>query len=315
MSYYYQYKFVSPDAIWANVKEELKSYFDTGAVDDLMFPVWTEKCLRKLGRSSYKIRHAVLNICHYEAKLMPDFYAVREAWMTSSVMPITYQKPGSYYNEITTQLNPDYNQSSGFVQDNLPDPNDQCNPEMVSLVYKTTTQTTQSIRLTYLLKPGNISCRREHCGMGAYDGYDNKLDVECLNYNSSAYDSFDIRDNKFVTNFKEGDVYLVYYAEERNEEGYQLIPDNYRIQEFIEAFLKQKIFEQLYNQVVDETFNQIEKKLQMYTKNADEAFIMAFIEVKKEDPYKKFRAIHRDRTRYNDYKLDGWRDKWRRYKW
>ena len=30
MSYYYKYDFVSPEPLYATVKEELKSYFDTG---------------------------------------------------------------------------------------------------------------------------------------------------------------------------------------------------------------------------------------------------------------------------------------------
>ena len=55
MSYYYKYSFISPEPLYATVKEELKSYFDTGAVDDLMFGTWTDKALRKLGKSSYSI--------------------------------------------------------------------------------------------------------------------------------------------------------------------------------------------------------------------------------------------------------------------
>jgi hypothetical protein len=300
MAYYYQYNFISPDAAFANVKEELKSYFDTGAVDDLMFPIWMEKCLRKLGRSSYKIRHCILNVCNFECKLPPDFYSVREAWMTTSDTPTTYQEPGAYYQNISTMLNPDYNQTFSLSQGQSYPINDACNPEIVNVVYKTTTQKTVNFRLTFLLSPGNITCRNEKC------------DLHCINVGANAADSFDIRDNKFVTNFRNGEVYLVYYAEERNEEGFQLMPDNYRIQEYIEAFLKQKVFEQLYNQVIDETFNQIEKKLELYTKMTDEAFIMADIEVKKQDVYKKMRSIKRDLHRFDHYELDRYKHWWRR---
>jgi hypothetical protein len=40
MSYYYHYNFISPEVVYATVKEEFKSYFDTGAIDDLMLPIW-----------------------------------------------------------------------------------------------------------------------------------------------------------------------------------------------------------------------------------------------------------------------------------
>lgn len=47
MSYYYKYTFTSPESIYSLVKEEFKSYFDTGAVDDLLFPTYLDKCLKK----------------------------------------------------------------------------------------------------------------------------------------------------------------------------------------------------------------------------------------------------------------------------
>ena len=62
MAYYYKYNFISPEPIYATVKEELKSYFDTGAVDDLLFPTYLDKCLKKLGRATYVISEQVLFI-------------------------------------------------------------------------------------------------------------------------------------------------------------------------------------------------------------------------------------------------------------
>ena len=62
MSYYYKYTFTSPESIYSLVKEEFKSYFDTGAVDDLLFPTYLDKCLKKLGRSSYIISEDVIEV-------------------------------------------------------------------------------------------------------------------------------------------------------------------------------------------------------------------------------------------------------------
>jgi len=75
MSYYYKYNFISPEPIYSTVKEELKSYFDTGAVDDLLFPTYLDKCLRKLGRTTYVISEQVLFIEDFEARLPDNFYA------------------------------------------------------------------------------------------------------------------------------------------------------------------------------------------------------------------------------------------------
>jgi hypothetical protein len=148
----------------------------------------------------------------------------------------------------------------------------------------------QNYQRAYLLKPGNISVKAD-CAL------------DCANFGSSAADSFDIRDNKFVTNFRHGVVNLIFYSYDYDTSGNQMIPDNYRIREYVEAFIKYKMFETLSNQVNDETFNQIEKKLGYYKQLSEEAFIMADIEIKKQDVYKKQRKIREDLNRFNMYEL------------
>ena len=85
MSYYYKYNFVSPEPIYAIVMEELKSYMDTGAVDSLLFPTYTDKCLRKLGRTTYVISEEILYVEDFQTRLPDNFFAVREAWLCTEV--------------------------------------------------------------------------------------------------------------------------------------------------------------------------------------------------------------------------------------
>lgn len=295
MSYYYKYKFVSPEPVFARVREELKGYFDTGAVDDLLFSLWTEDCLKKLGRSSWKIVDALMFIDNFQAKLPPDFVSVRECWLTACSYLGPWKMPGAFYQQITTVLNKPYDACNPVVNC------DPCNPDIISVVTKTNTEQSQCITLKYLLKPGNISVK-DDCDAGCLN----------LNYSSCGPDSFDIRDGKLVTNFREGDVFLIYYSSQTDESGYQLVPDNYRVQEFIRAFLKAKTFEMLTNQITDETFNQIQNKWLSYKQMADEAFIMAEIEVKKETIYKRAYKIRREQTRFAPYErmMHGRRGRW-----
>ena len=85
MSYYYKYNFTTPEIVYSTIKEELKSYFDTGAIDDLLFPTYLDKCLRKLGRTTYIISETALFIEDFQCRLPDNFYAVREAWMLSLI--------------------------------------------------------------------------------------------------------------------------------------------------------------------------------------------------------------------------------------
>lgn len=310
MSYYYQYQFISPEIIFATVKEELKSYFDTGAVDDLMFPTYVDKCLRKLGRSSYVIKPEMLYIEDFEARLPDNFYAVREAWLCTEIESIPFQTPNSFYSQsasCTVQVSPIITDGSICNNPTCSDPNccGECQPEIIQAVYKTNQHTTKAFRRQYLLKPGNISVKAK-CDVTYTNTWEFYRDLPPLHNatpGSSSYDSFDIRDNKFITNFRTGAVNLVFYATEYDEVGNQMIPDNYRVREFIEAFLKYKVFETLTNQTNDETFNQLNQKMMNYKQMADEAYILANIEIKKQDIFEKQRRIKRDLNRFNMYQL------------
>lgn len=319
MSYYYRYNFTTPEIVYSTVKEELKSYFDTGAVDDLMFPTYLDKCLMKLGRATYVIAETPLYVDDFIARLPDNFYAVREAWMCSHIPQTPYQTANSFYSQAadvtTIQVSP-------VISDGQPCTNlecttgcPQCMPELIQAVYKTNAQATRGYTKEYLLKPGNLSasgrCDVEYTN--AWEFVSATPSPNEFTPNSAGYDSFDIRDNKFVTNFRNGIVHLIFYANEYDGAGNQLIPDNFRVREYVEAFIKYKVFETLSNQINDETFNQIQQKLMYYKQLSEEAFIMASIEIKKQDSWTKQRRIKNDLNRFNMYELPnrtsryGWR--------
>jgi len=314
MSYYYKYNFVSPAPIYAIVKEELKSYFDTGAIDDLMFPTYLNKCLNKLGKTTYKVVPTPLYVEDYEARLPDNFISVKEAWMCAEVPLNSYQVASSFYSQsascITIQVSPVI--VNGESCNNPICENSNCNgcmPEVIQAVYKTNGEIERSYIKQYLLKPGNISAK-QNCDVGYSENW--AQSIKEYNPYASSYDSFDIRDNKFVTNFRNGIVHLNFYAEDYDDDDNQLIPDNYRIREYIEAFIKYKMFETLFNQTNDETFNQIEKKYIMYKQAADEAFVLASTETKKQTVWEKQRRIKNTLNRNNMYQLPNYTNSFRR---
>src|SRR6478736_135303 len=296
MSYYYKYQFVSPEPQYATVKEELKSYFDTGAIDDLLFPTYLNKCLNKLGKGTYVITEEILHIEGFEARLPDNFYKVREAWLCTAVEGFPAQDANSFYSQAasisTIQVSPVTVGGESCTNTECTTGCPECMPELIQAVYKTNNSINQLYTKQYLLKPGNISTQH-HCSS------------ECPNLGASGPDSFDIRDNKFVVNFRCGKVHLIFYATDYDDIGNQLIPDNYRIKEYIEKLLKFKVFETLCNQVNDETFNQLAQKKQEAKMEDDEAFIMVELEGKKQTAYEKQRAIKQTLNRNNMYELPG----------
>jgi hypothetical protein len=311
MSYYYKYNFVSPEPVYSTVKEELKSYMDTGAVDDLLFPTYLDKALKKLGRTTFIISEEILFIEDFQARLPDNFYAVREAWLCTEVAGYPYQSANSFYsqaaNATTIQISP---LTIGGTPCNNPGCQNSacdgaCMPELVQAVYKTNNSVTRAFTHQYLLKPGNISAR-QNCGVeytNNWETYAESLPTRQFTPGSASHDSFDIRDNKIVTNFRNGTVHLIFYATEYDEIGNQLIPDNYRIREYVEAFIKFKVFEMLTNQTNDETFNQLQQKMMYHKQAYEESYIMAEIEMKKQTPWEKQRRVKNDLNRFNMYEL------------
>lgn len=311
MSYYYKYNFVSPEPVYATVKEELKSYFDTGAVDDLLFPTYLDKCLSKLGRSSYVISETILDISDFEARLPDNFIAVREAWMCTEIPLRPYQNSTSFYSQAasqtTIQISPLTISGVPCVNAACEDPAcaGTCMPDLIQAVYKTNQSVGRGISKSYLLKPGNLSAK-SNCSVeytNAWNFVPVAPPIHEFTPGSAGYDSFDIRDNKFVTNFRCGVVHLIFYVTEYDCSGNQMIPDNYRIKEYVEHYIKYKVFETLSNQLTDETFAQIQQKMIYYKGLADEAYIMANIEIKKQTPWDKQRRIKNDLQRFAKYEL------------
>jgi len=312
---------MSPEPIYATVKEELKSYFDTGAVDDLLFPTYLDKCLRKLGRSTYIIQESALFIEDFQARLPDNFYAAREAWMCTQIDGYPYQSANSLYTQAasstTIQVSPLTLQGNPCNNPACHEPlcDGTCMPSLVQAVYKTNNEVAMTYAKQFLLKPGNISARSNcdvsYCSDSTLYGQQD-IPVREFTPGSASYDSFDIRDNKFVTNFRNGIVHLMFYATEYDTAGNQLIPDNFRIREYVEHFIKYKVIEMLTNQTNDETFNQLQQKLMFYKQLADEAYIIADTEIKKETAWTKQRRI---KASYNSFKKFELPNRTNRYGW
>lgn len=293
MSIYYKQNFVSAQPLYAEVKEELSSYFSSGIIDDVMFGKWTEHCLKRFRKSAYRIEEVVLDVKDYVAELPCDFNSVREAWMCTFTPSVYYQEPNALYWQQDCRVD---------------DPTrfDKCNEcfdtETCTTDYLVTMKRTGTIMYrfshTFLLRPANNHVKSKYCG-----------DC-CPNLHSEAADTFNIEDGKMITSYKEGKIHLIYYAETTDENLDQLVPDNFWVQDYIRKNLIYMCFRQICNRITDETFNQVEKKKQEAKQEQAVAFIIAETELKKQTSSEKIRQIKVLNQRNNMYRLPG---DWRAY--
>ena len=89
-------------------------------------------------------------------------------------------------------------------------------------------------------------------------------------------------------------MHLVFYSTDYDKIGNQLVPDNYRVREYIESYIKFKVFETLTNQTNDETFNQLQTKLAYHKQVMDEAWILAETELKNKQLIRNKEELLRD---------------------
>lgn len=269
MSYVYKYNFISPDRIFAEVKEELRSYFDTGIIDDLLFPRWTEYIVKKLGKAAYPTKQIILKVEDFMATLPENLYRVREVHVCHRINEIEIPDANSTYvqKSYLTGENLTYEMCRG------------CVPDCVTIVEKTKGTTLFTFKLSYILTPGNIetaSLCESKCDRGQ---------------GSNSLHSYDIHGNKIVVRFREGTLYLTYYEETYDNNYNQMVPDFPEFEHYLRSYLKYKCFEIIYNTITDETYKQIEGKLLFYKQQQEEAFIIVKCELMKKTPYQAVRDI------------------------
>jgi hypothetical protein len=280
-SNYYQYDFISPGPIFALVQEELRSYFDAGAVDNALFSLWMGKVLKKLTRGTLPIRHGFVQVEKGKGRLPVDFKYMREVWMLEEYQKIWSDPSATYSYVLDTSMRIDNPEVSCDLCA-------QCeNPLLIQAVYKHTQQVFARFQRKHFLRPGHIQPT-------AYP---------CLNDHSSDPHIYELKDGALETSFPEGSLYCTYYAEELDEYAFQLVPDNIYIEEAIEFFLKYKIFEQLFNQASDESFQQSRFKMEKAKAEYEEKFIIAETWMKKETPQMKQDALQRQKQRLHKYKI------------
>ena len=282
--YYYKYNFISPHKLYARVQEEMRSYFATQAIDNLMFPIWTEDCIQKFRNTFYPIKETFLCLDKGKALLPEDFKGVREVWATTTLNSPTYNLGASTYypkDYQTVTMSDSVLDEAGMILQT-------CN---YTLTHKVRKEEFYTYNLTHLLTPGHIEPELE-------------TGVCPSRVDPTLYRIFDVRDEHIITHLDSGNLHILYYADGVDEDGYQMIPDNFFMQDYIRKYLIYMLFKQIFNQTTDETFNQVAQKMEMAKADMYHALTLAENDAKSETQDKRIRKIRKSYTRNNKYRID-----------
>jgi len=237
--FYENLQYISSDSLLAEVKQELKSYFESGAISEILIPTFIDQALRKLRVLALKPEEAVLHFQNYQSELPCDFVLLDRAMMydhqvewSTGVSAVE----GHYYKSIDCT--------------NCTD----CTPK--EEVYEEITVASNAGFNLKLKKPTWIRvyhASKQYCTEG------------CQNLSVSSEDVLQIYNNSKVSStFETGCVYIRYFSRPVDDNGIPMIPEILEVEEYIKSYLKFKFFEMLWHSVMDESVNQIVSKFQYY---------------------------------------------------
>ena len=271
---YNNFNFISSEVIVAEVKQELKSYFDSGLLTEVLMPTYIDNALRRLRVMVLDFKEEILPVENYRAKLPKDFSYLKDAFLCNTIMDVT---------------NPTMSTTFEYFRRDIC--NDSC--DTVNETFEKTTMTIPAWITTHL----QPTLLRVYYGSRAFCSDD------CNGLKSDGADVVRINKSTVTTSFEVGNLYIQYFARPEDEYG-PLIPELVEVEEFIKAALYYNLFELLYNSVTDESINIIERKLGYYKQKYFSKYESALNTLKEETKQETRDNITKQGRRYMKFMIN-----------
>lgn len=257
MNIKWEYDWISAEGIIAQLKEELRSYFETGVIDDGMFPMYVDHVLKKIGMTMLESVDEIIYLKNKKSILPEGIVFLNDVLYAGMESESTALIPGgtNTYNQTTTTV---VLQQDGTMND----PN---NPEVgqkATIVERTTNRVLATYDIVTRLRPASLKAKNM-CEDSRFKKF----------YDYPYY--YDVNGRILSTNHPDGELLIRYKRYRLDDDGYPMIPDHVTMQDVVQFYLRYKIFEQLWNSVTDESYNQMQNKMQYYEQKYNDALIMA----------------------------------------
>ena len=276
----YTYQWESPEGIYAEIKLELKSYFDSGAIDDTLFQAYTDTVLSKIGHSMLEEKYDIIELKNYKAFLPEYIQRLNFVLCISNYKTYTYQ---SFSKKGSSELKWYLNEDSNSMQ------NDPICKEVLIFNTETGAESSESFT-TFRLVPVDIQSKAL-----TEDHWFKQL---------FSFDSwYRVNGRILESNIKDGHLCIQYKTRRITDDGYLMIPAEQKFYDLLSNYIKYKLFELLWHRITDESSNQIQAKLIYYKQQYDESLIIARTEFNSKSYNEQLQSINRRqqsfRRKYN----------------
>lgn len=225
-------QYITSDELFNNIKDDFASFDNAGMVDEGKFYKYVTYIINLLGSEWYQTVDDFFHVKNYNFKLPNNFYQLEQVYRChpttgSAILPdgviLTERRfdhfpVSSPYNECDPPCDP-CAPSSGCITN-----------KYQQLVVQRNTMIDNYSNFS-LLSIGNKRTKASCTG-------------QCANLFAAGPDSITIQNGNLYTNFKEGNVYMIYNVFPIDDEtGLPLIPNEERVIKCIEYYVKWKFLE------------------------------------------------------------------------
>jgi hypothetical protein len=268
--------YITSEPLIAEVKQELKSYFEAGAISEVLIPSFIDQALRKLKVLALRPEEAVVRIENYKSEMPYDFYLLdyvlsysSEVFWEAAVDSVV----GNWYKDIQV---------------------DGCS----------TTASVEMYETISIPMPGFRISMKDPKWIRVYFESTSLCTENCQNLKVTSADIIKINQHKKISaTFQEGCLYVKYFSRPVDEHGIPMIPEVLEVEEYIKSYLKYKFFEQMWHSVMDESAKQVTDKLTYYKREQLEKLQAAYNYLMTKSKQQIADSIVRTRNRFSKFHI------------
>ena len=217
----------------AEIKTSLSNYDSMGLLDDISIYKWVMKAVKVFGANVMELQDTIIPISGGQGRLPLNFYSMLSAYLCEPYGYYTDDTDNKTLQKITQWIE---REERGFKWNICNTCTKKTEEKIITeKVYLDDTIVNVYYKNPVLLKLGR-GFKRNICHSGCKNKTSTQSPYEITINNQTVY-----------TNFKQGTIYMQYFGLPRDENGAIILPEsnNGYVEEYIEYFVKMKIFEQL----------------------------------------------------------------------
>lgn len=252
-----KYKYIKLSQLISSVALDLNQYSIANYIKEENLIKVVHKCNDKLGVRIHKSKQKLIDVKNYSAELPLDFWKLELAFATY-LEEIPDSSPLIPGNIVEYTTNPFTVPGGTIINNPKYSYKDSCGNCFWAVKYPTV----ENVKVITKMIPLRLGV---------------KIKPECTEYcpedNKVGQFSIDLDDNRIITSFKEGQIFISYLgALEDEETGELLIPFHPLLNDYYEYSIKEKILEDVFLNSEDD----VEKKLQYISMKKKDAYLEAW---------------------------------------